>query len=162
MVKVSAGATTVRIPRQRGRRQDSFLLVVPERPSLTARALHTVGLLLWRQRLALLPTATAVLLLLLAAILHVLAPWAGVLVAVAGLLPLLVLAIPPLRRRVKGGERSWQWAAAAAAAVVGLWTALAILLGPLCGPLGVLWFLGLLGAQGAWFVLRRSISKETD
>ncbi|MER7348860.1 hypothetical protein ABT390_26025 [Streptomyces aurantiacus] len=160
-MKVPVGATTVRIPRQRGRRQQSFVLVVPERPSLTGRALATTGRLLWHHRLALLPTGSALLLLVLTAVLHVLAPWAGLLVAAVGLLPLIALLIPPLYRRLVGGDRVWKWGAAAVVAVVGLWSGLAILFGPLAGPLEVLWFLGLLAAHGLWFALRRMTSKET-
>ncbi|MEI5102462.1 hypothetical protein RB200_33120 [Streptomyces sp. PmtG] len=156
-----AGATTVRIPRQRGRRQQSFVVVVPERPTLTGQALRTAGRLLWRHRLALLPTGLAVLSLAVTAILHTLAPWAGVLVAVIGLLPLLALLTPPLSRRwLKSGDRMWQWAAAVLAAVVGLWAALAILLGPLAGPLEVLWFLGLLAAYALRAAVRRTTPKE--
>ncbi|MFF9896155.1 hypothetical protein [Streptomyces longispororuber] len=159
-VKVPAGATTVRIPRQRGRRQQSFVLVVPERPTLTSQALRTVGRLLWHHRLALLPTGLALLCLLVAAILHVTAPWAGYLLLAAGLLPVLALLAPPLARRLTSGVRAWQWAAASLAALMGLWGALAVLLGPLAGPLEVLWFLGLLAAYGLRAVLRRTTSKE--
>lgn len=159
-VKVPAGASTVRIPRQRGRRQQSFVVVVPERPALSSQALRTVGRLLWRHRLALLPTGLAVLSLVVTAILHTVAPWAGVLVGVAGLLPLVVLLTPPLYRRFAGGVRAWQWAAASLAAVVGLWGALAILFGPLAGPLEILWFLGLLAAYALRAAIRRSIPEE--
>ncbi|QIB44878.1 hypothetical protein [Streptomyces aureoverticillatus] len=162
-VKVPAGATTVRIPRQRGRRQQSFLLVVPERPTLSSQALRTAGRLLWRHRLALLPTGLAVLSLIVTAVLHALAPWASVLVATVGLLPLIMLLTPsPYRRRLADENRAWKWGAAAVAAVVGLWSGLAILLGPLAGPLEVLWFLGLLAAHGLWFALRRMTAKEKD
>lgn len=160
-MKVPAGATTVRIPRQRGRRQQSFVLVVPERPTLTSQALRTAGRLLWRHRAALLPAGLAVLALIATAVLHALAPWAGLLVAVVGLLPLIVLLSPPLSRRwSKGGVRVWQWSAAAIAAGVGLWAAAAILLGPLAGPLEILWFLGLLAAYALRAAVRRTTSKE--
>ncbi|MFD9881527.1 hypothetical protein ACFWZT_08690 [Streptomyces alboflavus] len=159
-VKVPAGATTVRIPRQRGRRQQSFLLVVPERPTLSSQALRTVGRLLWRHRLVFLPAGLALLALVLTAILHALAPWTGVLVAVAGVLPLVVLLTPPLYRRFTGGVRAWQRAVASLSAVVGLWGALAILLGPLAGPLEVLWLVGLLAAYGLRAAIRRTTSKE--
>ncbi|MER5300183.1 hypothetical protein ABT039_12090 [Streptomyces lasiicapitis] len=163
-VKVPAGATSVRIPRQRGRRQQSFLLVVPERPTLTSQALRTAGRLLWRHRLALLPTGLAVLSLIVTAVLHALAPWASVLVATVGLLPLILLLTPtPLyRRRLADESRAWRWGAAAVAAVLGLWSGLAILLGPLAGPLEVLWFLGLLAAYVLRAAVRRMTSKEKD
>lgn len=42
--KTAAGVHTIRIPRQRGRRgADPFVVVVPERPSLTREALAVVG-----------------------------------------------------------------------------------------------------------------------
>ncbi|WP_405658208.1 hypothetical protein [Streptomyces sp. RK9] len=162
-MKVPAGATTVRIPRQRGRRQQSFLLVVPERPTLSSQALRTVGRLLWHHRMALLPTGLAVLSLIATAVLHALAPWASVLVATVGLLPLILLLTPsPYRGRLADENRAWKWGAASVAAVVGLWAGLAILLGPLAGPLEVLWFLGLLAVNGLWFTVRRMTSKEKD
>ncbi|MFH9070256.1 hypothetical protein [Streptomyces alboflavus] len=160
-MKVPAGATTVRIPRQRGRRQQSFVFVVPERPTLTGQALRTAGRLFWRHRAALLPAGLSVLALIATAVLHVLAPWAGIGIVVVGLLPLIALLTPPLSRRwLKSGDRMWQWAAAVLAAVVGLWAGLAILLGPLAGPLEVLWFLGLLAAYGLRAALRRTTPKE--
>ncbi|MFH8793295.1 hypothetical protein [Streptomyces sp. NPDC017941] len=159
-VKVPAGATTVRIPRQRGRRQQSFVLVVPERPTLTSQAVRTLGRLLWHHRLALLPTGLAVLALTVAAILHVTASWAGYLLLAAGLLPVLALLVPPLARRFAGGVRAWQWTAALLTALMGVWGSLAILLGPLAGPLEIFWFLGLLAAYALRPVLRRTTVKE--
>ncbi|WP_125263124.1 hypothetical protein [Streptomyces alboflavus] len=159
-MKVPAGTTTVRIPRQRGRRQQSFVLVVPERPTLTSQALRTMGRLLWSHRLALFPAGLAVLSLIATAVLHALAPWAGVLVATVGLLPLAALLTPPLRRRLSGGVRVWQWGGAALAAVVSLLAALAIVFGPLAGPLEVAWVLGLLAAYALRAAIRRSAPKE--
>lgn len=159
-VKVPAGATTVRIPRQRGRRQQSFVLVVPERPTLTGQALRTMGRLLWRHRLALIPAGLAVLSLIVTAVLHAFAPWTAYLMTVAGLLPLIALLTPPIHCRLAGGVRAWQWGGAALAAAVGLWAGLAVLFGPLAGPLEALWFLGVLAAYGLRAAIRRSVPKE--
>jgi hypothetical protein len=55
----AAGVHTVRIPHQRGRRSQPFLIVVPDRPSLTREALGFLGRLLWTFRAALAPTAAS-------------------------------------------------------------------------------------------------------
>ncbi|MFD0417292.1 hypothetical protein [Streptomyces sp. NPDC127108] len=162
-VKAAANARTIRIPRQRGRRQEAFVVVLPDRSPRT-RVLNAAGRLLWRHRLAFLPAGLAVLVLVLTAVLHVVAPWTGGVIVVVALLPLLWLTLPAsVRQRLAPSH--WQrtalkWAAASLAAVVGLWAALAIIFGPLAGPLEVLWFLGVLAAYGARAALRSTTSKE--
>ncbi|MFD9909511.1 hypothetical protein [Streptomyces sp. NPDC059063] len=163
--KTSDGATTVRIPGQRGRKGQTFVLLVqPGRPTPARRVLAVLGRLLWRP--CLLPTGLAVLLLALTAILHVLAPWTAYLLAGAGLIPLAVVLARPVSERKDGGRfreslNGLLLGVALGSAAVGLWAALAVELGPLAGPLEILWFLGLLAAQGLR-LLPGLTSKEKD
>lgn len=152
-VKTAAGVHTVRIPRQRGRRGgDPFVVVVPERPSLTREALAVIGGWLWRSRRALAPTTLAVLALVVAAVLHVIAWWSGLLLAptAAGLL------VMQRRRPATGSVLFWRAGLAALTSSALAWLATAAGFGPLAGALELWWLLTLITAQSAWLIVRRT------
>lgn len=156
--KVPAGATTVRIPRQRGRRRSQpFIVVVPDRPCLSREAAGFLGRLLWQHRRALAPLALAVLALPVTAILHVLAWWSGLLLAPLGAGPLVWLALT--QRRRPAADRSvlgWRIGLVLLATAATAWVALAAAFGPLAGPLDLIWLLTLIAAQSTWLIVRRS------
>ncbi|AYN34226.1 hypothetical protein DUI70_3725 [Streptomyces albus] len=148
---------TVRIPRQRGRRgADPFVVVVPERPSLTREALTVVGGWLWRERRALAPTGLAVLALAAAGLLHVFAWWSGLVLAPVAAGPLVWLLLMQRRRPALGSPLAWRIALAALASSALAWLALAVGFGPLAGPLCLWWLLMLLTAQTAWLIVRHT------
>lgn len=157
-VKVPVGATTVRIPRQRGRRSaQPFIVVVPDRPTLCREALGWVGRLLWTHRRALAPLALSVTALPLTAVLHALAWWSGLILAPLAAGPLGWLAL--MQRRRPAGDRGvlgWRIGLALLATAATAWLALAAAFGPLAGPLELLWLLTLIAAQSTWFIIRRS------
>ncbi|MCL6738592.1 hypothetical protein [Streptomyces neyagawaensis] len=155
-VKTAAGVHTVRIPRQRGRRSDPFVIVVPERPSLTREALGFVGRTLWRFRRALAPTALAVLAWPVTAVLHVIGWWSGLVLAPAALVPALWVLLMQRRRPVSGSVLGWRIGLAVLATLAAAWLALAAGFGPLAGPLALLWLLTLIAAQTTWFFVRPS------
>ncbi|NEV90124.1 hypothetical protein GUR47_26220 [Streptomyces tendae] len=156
-VKTAAGVHTVRIPRQRGRRgADPFVVVVPERPSLTREALAAVGGWLWRSRRALAPTGLAVLALVVAGLLHVMAWWSGLLLAPAAAGPLVWLLLVQRRRPAAGSVLAWRIGLAALASSALAWLATAAGFGPLAGALELWWLLTLITAQTAWLIVRRT------
>ncbi|MCX4235406.1 hypothetical protein [Streptomyces ortus] len=156
-VKTTAGATTVRIPRQRGLRSSQpFVVVVPERPSLTREALSALGGLLWRFRRALAPTGLAVLALVVAALLHVMAWWSGLVLAPAPAGPLVWLLLMQRRRPGTGTVLGWRVGTAAFASSALAWLALSAAFGPLAGALELWWLLMLITAQCAWLIVRRT------
>ncbi|WP_314409589.1 hypothetical protein [Streptomyces sp. DSM 40484] len=156
-VKSAAGVHTVRIPRQRGRRgAQPFVVVVPEHPSLTREALSAVGALLWRFRRSLAPTALAVLALVVAALLHVMAWWSGLVLAPAAAGPLVWLLLMQRRRPAAGTVLAWRIATAALASSALAWLALSAAFGPLAGALELWWLLMLITAQCAWLIVRRT------
>ncbi|WP_055566993.1 hypothetical protein [Streptomyces atriruber] len=156
--KVPAGATTVRIPRQRGRRSaQPFIVVVPERPSLTARFAGFLGELLWDHRRALAPLGVALAAFPVTALLHVLAWWSGLLLAPLAAGPLGWLLITQRRRPAADrGVLGWRIGLTLLATATTAWLALAAAFGPLAGPLELLWLLTLITAQTAWLVIRRT------
>ncbi|MFD3572402.1 hypothetical protein [Streptomyces sp. NPDC058644] len=156
--KVSAGATTVRIPRQRGRRAaQPFVIVVPERPSLTARLAGFVGNLLWAHRRALAPLGLALAAFPITAVLHALAWWSGLLLAPLAAGPLAWLLITQRRRPAADrGVLGWRVGLTVLATAATAWLALAAAFGPLAGPLELLWLLTLIAAQSAWLIVRRT------
>ncbi|MFE1937544.1 hypothetical protein ACFW95_45680 [Streptomyces sp. NPDC059474] len=157
-VKTAAGVTTVRIPRQRGRRShDPFVVVVPERPTLTRQALNALALLLWDHRRALAPLTLGLLTFPLTALLHLLAWWSALLLAPAAAGPLVWLGIVQ-RRRPAADKAVWSWRIATAALGVSgfAWAAVAAGFGPLAGPLELWWLLNLIAAQTAWLIVRRT------
>ncbi|WP_328223879.1 hypothetical protein [Streptomyces sp. NBC_00310] len=152
----AAGVHTVRIPRQRGRRSDPFVIVVPERPSLTREALGFVGRTLWRFRSALAPTGLSVLAFVVAALLHAVAWWSGLVLAPLAAVPLVWLLVMQRRRPARGATFGWRIGLTALATAAAVWLALAAGFGPLAGPLVLLWLLIWITAQTAWFIVRPS------
>ncbi len=154
----AAGVHTVRIPRQRGRRgAQPFIVVVPEQPSLTREAFGFVGRMLWRFRGALAPTGLALLALALTAVLHAIAWWSGIALAVVAAAPVLWLGFLQTRRPGRGATLRWRIAATVTAAFGFGWMALAAGFGPFAGPLEQVWLVALIVAQAAWFFVRRSL-----
>ncbi|WP_369188892.1 hypothetical protein [Streptomyces sp. R08] len=152
----AAGVHTVRIPHQRGRRSQPFLIVVPDRPSLTREAFGFLGRTLWHFRRALAPTGLAVLALVVTALLHVLGWWSGLVLAPLAAAPAVWLGIMQHRRPAHGSALAWRIALAALATLTGSWAALAAGFGPLAGSLGLVWLLALIIAQSAWLIVRRT------
>ncbi|MFH8288406.1 hypothetical protein [Streptomyces sp. NPDC018059] len=156
-VKVPAGATTVRIPRQRGRRSGQpFIVVVPDRPSLSREAFGFLGRILWKHRRSLAPLALSVLAVPVTAVLHVLAWWSGLVLAPLAAGPLVWLAVMQRRRPASGSVLGWRIGLALLATAATAWLALAAAFGPLAGPLELIWLLTLIVAQSAWLVVRRT------
>ncbi|GAA5613563.1 hypothetical protein CP981_16600 [Streptomyces platensis] len=153
----AAGVTTVRLPRQRGRRAaDPFVIVVPERPSLTRQALTGLALILWNHRRALAPTGAALLAFVVTALLHALAWWSGLVLAPLAVAPALWLGFVHFRRPSQGSAALWRVALAVLATVALAWVALAAWFGPLAGPLELVWLLTWIAAQTAWLIVRRT------
>ncbi|MEH0635448.1 hypothetical protein QBA35_19315 [Streptomyces bottropensis] len=156
-VKTAAGVHTVRLPRQRGRRSaQPFVIVVPERPSLTREALGFVGRLLWRFRRALAPTGFAVLAFVVAALLHLTAWWSALVIAPTVLAPTLWVLLMQRRRPASGSVLGWRIGLAVLATFAAAWLALAAGFGPLAGALPLLWLLVSIAAQSVWFFVRPS------
>ncbi len=156
-VKTAAGVHTVRLPRQRGRRSEPFVIVVPERPSLTRELFGLLGGCLWRFRRSLAPTALGVLALGVAAVLHAMAWWSGLVLTPAAVAPLVWLAIVQRRHPVSGSALVWRIALSIASTLAAALMAATAAFGPLAEPLPLLWLLGLIGAQTSWFFVRRSL-----
>ncbi|WP_328742087.1 hypothetical protein OG436_13215 [Streptomyces caniferus] len=153
----AAGVTTVRIPRQRGRRAaDPFVIVVPERPSLTRQALTGLALIVWNHRRALAPTGAALVAFIVTALLHALAWWSGLVLAPLVVGPALWLGFVHFRRPAQGSAAFWRVALALLATVAFAWVALAAWFGPLAGPLELVWLLTWIAAQTAWLIVRRT------
>ncbi|WP_215456384.1 hypothetical protein [Streptomyces sp. ATCC 21386] len=156
-VKTGAGAHTVRLPRQRGRRSaQPFVIVVPERPSLTREALGFVGRMLWRFRVGLTPTGFAVLAFVVTALLHLTAWWSGLVLAPAALAPTLWVLVMQRRRPARGATLGWRIGLTVLATLAAVWLALAAGFGPLAGSLPLLWLLLWITVQTAWFFVRPS------
>ncbi|MET9076205.1 hypothetical protein ABZX95_29580 [Streptomyces sp. NPDC004232] len=154
-MKTAAGIHTVRLPRQRGRRSaQPFIVVVPERDSLTREALGFLGRVLWRFRGALAPTFLAVLAWPLTAILHAIAWWSGLLLAPLAAAPLLWFGVVQRRRPARTAAVVWRAGLALLATAGFAWVALAAGFGPLAGPLPLIWLLAWLIAQTAWLIVR--------
>ncbi|MEW2114559.1 hypothetical protein AB0945_05095 [Streptomyces sp. NPDC005474] len=156
-VKTAAGVTTVRLPRQRGRRTaQPFVVVVPERPSLARELAAWTGHLLWRFRHALAPTGIALAVFVVTALLHVFAWWSALVLAPAVAAPAGWLAFMQRRRPATGTTLGWRAALALLITLAFTWAALAAGFGPLAGPLPLLWLLLLLPAQTGWLIVRRT------
>ncbi|WP_342791166.1 hypothetical protein [Streptomyces montanus] len=154
--KEPAGATTVRIPRQRGRRgADPFVVVVPERPSLLREMAAGLALIAWDHRRSLAPVALAVTALPLTAVLHWWAWWSGLILAPLALAPLGWLAFAILRRPAGRSVLFWRLGLGVGATSALTWLALAAAFGPAAGPLLTLWLIFTVAAQVAWLVIRR-------
>ncbi|MFE7072320.1 hypothetical protein ACFU96_19775 [Streptomyces sp. NPDC057620] len=156
-LKVPAGATTVRIPRQRGRRNaQPFVVVMPERRSLTREAVSALGGVLWHFRRQLAPTGFAVLAFALSGLLHILAGWSGFLIGTAAVLAAGWLAIVQRNRPETGTVLAWRIGLASLAFLAASWVATATVLGPLTGPLETVWLLICIAAQAVWLIVRRT------
>ncbi|WP_328431789.1 hypothetical protein [Streptomyces sp. NBC_00453] len=154
-LKTAAGAHTIHIPRQRGRRRSQpFVVVVPEHPSLTREALGFLGRTLWRFRGALAPTGLALLVWPVTALLHALAWWSGLLLAPISAAPALWLGFVHFRRPARATASAWRVGLALLATAALAWLALAAGFGPLADPLPLLWVLTWLIAQTAWLIVR--------
>ncbi|MCI3930196.1 hypothetical protein [Streptomyces sp. AN091965] len=155
--KTSSGVHTVRIPRGRGRRGQPFVVIVPERPTLTLEALGVAACgYLWRARTSLYPTVLAVLGFVLAAVLHVLAWWSCFLPGAGVVAPLAWLAVAQRSDPAAGAELALRAALASALTLAALWLTAAMAFGPTTGPLELIWLLALIGAQAIWLIIRRT------
>ncbi|KKD04939.1 hypothetical protein [Streptomyces sp. WM6386] len=155
-VKTAAGVHTVRLPRQRGRRAQPFVVVVPEHPSLTREALGFVGRGLWMARHALAPTGLALLALVVTGLLHVIAWWSALVLAPTAIAPAVWFAVVQRSRPAQGSTLAWRIALAVFATLAFTWAAFAAGFGPWAGPLPLLWLLTVIVAQTAWLIVRRT------
>ncbi|MEV0254422.1 hypothetical protein AB0H82_09140 [Streptomyces sp. NPDC050732] len=157
-VKVPAGATTIRIPRQRGRRRSGqpFIVVLPEQRSLTRELLGSLAGVVWAHRRPLAPTAIALVALPATALLHVLVWWSGLALAPLAVGPLVWLLITQRRRPATGSVLGWRIGLVLLASLAAGWAALAAAFGPLAGPLELVWLFTLIAAQTVWFIVRRT------
>ncbi|MDX3519872.1 hypothetical protein [Streptomyces scabiei] len=153
----AAGVHTVSVPRQRGRRAaQPFVIVVPERPSLTREALGFVGRMLWRFRVGLAPTGLSVLAFVSAGLLHLTAWWSSLVVAPLAAAPVAWVLVMQRRRPARGSTFGWRIGLTVLATAAAVWLALAAGFGPLAGPLPLLWLLIWITVQTAWFFVRPS------
>ncbi|MFT2018148.1 hypothetical protein ACMA1D_20245 [Streptomyces sp. 796.1] len=148
--------TTIRIPRQRGRRSQPVVVVVPDRPSWTREALGFAGRMLWRFRRALAPAAAALFALGVTALLHAVAWWSGLALAVVAIVPLVWLVRTQHTHPATGTALGWRIALTLVAVTTLVWLALAAGFGPLSAPLLLAWLVLAIGAQAAWLFVRRS------
>jgi hypothetical protein len=156
-VKTAAGVHTIHIPRQRGRRgAQPFVVVVPERPSLTREAAGFLGRAVWKGRHALAPTGLALLALIITALLHVLGWWSGLVLAPLAVAPAVWFGVVQRRRPGRASTLAWRIGLAVLATVAFVWAALAAGFGPLAGPLELVWLLTLIVAQTGWLFVRRT------
>jgi hypothetical protein len=155
-VRTAAGVHTVQFPRQRGRRPQPFVVVVPEHPSLTREALDFVGRGLWMARHALAPTGLALLALVVTGLLHLIAWWSALVLAPAALAPLVWFAVVQRSRPARSSTLAWRIALAVFATLAFTWAALAAGFGPWAGALPLVWLLTLIVAQTAWLIVRRT------
>ncbi|MFG2144261.1 hypothetical protein ACGFRG_08680 [Streptomyces sp. NPDC048696] len=160
--KVPPGATAIRIPRQHrrgfGRRSaQPIVLVVPEQPSFASRIAWALGSALWEHRKSWVPTGIAVLALPVTAIGHAAFWWAGLALAPLAAVPPGWLVWARLHRPdVDHRVRRWRRGLAMLATAAATWTALALLFGPVSGPLGLLWLLTTAAGQALWLRSRRT------
>ncbi|KAA6217433.1 hypothetical protein CP979_11115 [Streptomyces filamentosus] len=158
-MQVPQGATTVRIPRQRGSKAGAPVVVVltEPRPSLSSRIARAVGVWAWKHRAAWAPTGYAVLVYVLAAVAHATAPWMAFVVAPATAGPLLGLWWAAVRAADRIDVRSWRLRTAVALATVAiLWAAAAVRYDPLVVQLTWPWVVLTALVQVFWLVIRRS------
>ncbi|MEU3423443.1 hypothetical protein AB0F39_33670 [Streptomyces murinus] len=155
-VKSAAGIHTLHIPRQRGRRAEPFVVVIPERPTLTREAVGFMGRTLWRFRGALAPTFLALLAWPLAAILHATAWWSALALAPVAVAPLLWFGFVQLRRPARTAAVAWRAGLGLLATVAAAWLAFAAGFGPLAGPLPLIWLLAWPIGQTVWLIVRRA------
>ncbi|MFB7261076.1 hypothetical protein ACFCXH_02800 [Streptomyces nojiriensis] len=149
-------APTIRIPRQRGRRQGpQVIVVVAEEPTLTARATAATGRWVWKHRRTWAPTGLALLLLPVTGIVHLITPWAALVAAPAAAVPLMILGWKAKGRPVGTPAAGARRIALAVLALASLaWLALALWFGPAEPVLMGLWSLITLDAQITWLFAR--------
>ncbi|MGW0838196.1 hypothetical protein [Streptomyces prunicolor] len=152
----AAGVHTVRIPHQRGRRSQPFLIVVPDRPSLIREAFAFLGRGLWHYRRPLAPTALALLAWPVTAILHAIAWWYGLIFLPVAIAPAVWLGFVQFRRPARSVATAWRIGLTVLATLAFGWAALASGFGPLAGPLPLIWLFTWIAAQTAWLIVRRS------
>ncbi|MCW5254283.1 hypothetical protein [Streptomyces sp. SHP 1-2] len=157
-VRVPQGATTVRIPRQRGGSNvPPVFVVVSERPSLSSRIARTVGGWAWHHRAVWAPTAYAVLVYVLAAVVHVTAPWMVFVLSLATPIPLLAWWWTKTKHPERTGEYPGRLLTAAVlTALATAWAAAAVRYGPLVSAVAGAWAVLALVVQVFWLVVRRS------
>ncbi|MBD0838854.1 hypothetical protein [Streptomyces sp. TRM68416] len=155
-VRTAAGVHTVQLPRQRGRRSQPFVVVVPEQPSLTREALGFVGRGLWSVRQALAPTGFAVLALGVTTLMHTIAWWSALVLAPAAFAPAVWFAVMQRSRPAHGSTLLWRFALGMFATLAFTWAALAAGFGPWAGALPLVWLLALIMAQTVWLFIRRT------
>ncbi|MET7701339.1 hypothetical protein [Streptomyces sp. NPDC005485] len=156
--KIPYGSTrTVHMPRTRRRDAQPIVLIVPERPTLTQRALRALGGWLWDTRRAWSPSGVALAALVAAALMHALFWWTAFVLAPAALLPFGWLAWAGVRRPADDRTvRRWRHTLAVLASAATAWAALAVCFGPLAGPLELIWFALAVTAQVLWLRTRRT------
>ncbi|MFE7596292.1 hypothetical protein [Streptomyces sp. NPDC057494] len=158
-VQVPSGATTVRIPTQRGAKNAPpvFVVVSETRPSLSSRIARAVGGWAWSHRASWAPTGYAVLAYGLVAVVHLLAPWMVFVLALATPVPLLGLWRTRSKYPERIGERPARLATATVLAAVAVgWAAATVHYGPLIGPLAWAWVGLTVAVQSFWLVIRRT------
>ncbi|WP_262063955.1 hypothetical protein [Streptomyces sp. STR69] len=156
--KVSYGGTrTAHVPRTRRRDAQPIVLVVPERPTLTQRAMRALGTWLWETRRSWAPTGIAVAAFLATGIVHVLAWWTALVLAPAVAVPFGWLTWVGNRRQTDDRSvRRWRRTVAALATTATAWAALSVAFGPLARPLPLLWLALAITAQVLWLRTRRA------
>ncbi|MGW3375147.1 hypothetical protein [Streptomyces hydrogenans] len=158
-VQVPPGATTVRIPTQRGAKgaPPVFVVVSETRPTLSARIARALGGWAWRHRAAWAPTGYAALAYLLTAVVHLIGPWMVYVLAPAATLPLLGLWWVRVKSPERIGERPGRLLTAAVLATLATgWTAALVHYGPLAVLLAWVWAGLTVAVQVFWLVVRRS------
>jgi hypothetical protein len=152
--------TVHRIPRTRRRDAQPIVLVVPERPTLTRRAAGALGLWLWEHRRTWAPTGIAVLALPTTALGHAAFWWAGLVLAPLAAAPLGWLTWMGRHRPADDrAVRRWRQGLVLLATAAATWASLALAVGPLTGPIGLLWLLITATSQVLWL---RTRSTSTD
>ncbi|MFK3732503.1 hypothetical protein ACI2LJ_19795 [Streptomyces sp. NPDC088090] len=158
-VQVPPGATTVRIPTQRGTKgaPPVFVVVSESRPSLSSRLARAAGGWAWRHRASWAPTAYAALAYLLTTVIHLIAPWMVFVLAPAATAPGLALWWARAKHPDRVGERPGRLLTAAALATLAVaWAAAVVRYGPLTVPLAWAWVGQTVAVQVFWLVVRRS------
>ncbi|MFF6886318.1 hypothetical protein ACFY9F_24395 [Streptomyces sp. NPDC012421] len=158
-VQVPPGATTIRIPTQRGTKNAPpvFVVVSESRPSLSSRLARAAGGWAWRHRASWAPTAYAALAYLLTTVIHLIAPWMVFLLAPAAPVPLLALWWTRVKQPERVGERPGRLLTATALATLAVaWAAAVVYYGPFTVALAWAWVGLMVAVQVFWLVVRRS------
>ncbi|MEV0987121.1 hypothetical protein [Streptomyces sp. NPDC049949] len=153
-------ASTLHIPRQRGRREPVILLVTSEpSPTLTSRAALAATRWAWKHRRSWAPTGLATALLAMTGVVHLLEPRTAWVFAVLALAPAGAWAWSMVRRRPTSRQATLLRALLAAfTTACAAWLALAVAFAPTHPALFTAWTVLTLAAQVGWFVGRRLTS----